>query len=137
MSPPVMTLPARNFKFLNEGSLERTRNYRPCEKNFRGLPSETGFPSAFLRWCPFGFQLPLVAGAIEPPLHSRQTKLNHCPVTGWRHFLSARLWSCSGRSPRSGGNSQQGADHAEAEPSPLLVGDQQVRKLADIAFFIF
>ena len=35
------------------------------------------------------------------------------------------------------GESQQGADHAEAEPSPLLVGDQQVRKLADIAFFIF
>src|ERR1700730_2283095 len=91
----------------------------------------------FFDGCPYGFQLPLVAGAIEPPLHSRRTKLNHCPVTGWRHFLSARLWSCSGRSPRPGGSSQQGADHAEAEPSPLLVGDQQVRKLADIAFFIF
>jgi hypothetical protein len=31
MSPLVMTLPARNFKFLPERSLERTRNYRICE----------------------------------------------------------------------------------------------------------
>jgi hypothetical protein len=32
MSPSVMTLPAMNFKFLTEGSLERTGNYRLCEK---------------------------------------------------------------------------------------------------------
>jgi hypothetical protein len=30
-----MTLPARNFKFLTEGSLERTGNYRLCEKGGR------------------------------------------------------------------------------------------------------
>jgi hypothetical protein len=33
MSPSVTMLPVRNFKFLNEGSLRRTRNYRFCEKN--------------------------------------------------------------------------------------------------------
>jgi hypothetical protein len=32
MSPSVMTFPARNFKFLFEGSPQRTRNYRFCEK---------------------------------------------------------------------------------------------------------
>jgi hypothetical protein len=36
MSPSVMTLPARNFKFLTEGFLERTGNYRLCEKEGRG-----------------------------------------------------------------------------------------------------
>jgi hypothetical protein len=35
MSPSVMTLPARNFKFLTEGSLRRTGNYRLCEKEGR------------------------------------------------------------------------------------------------------
>jgi hypothetical protein len=32
MSRSVMTFPARNFKFLSEGSLAGTRNYRFCEK---------------------------------------------------------------------------------------------------------
>src|SRR5258705_11103531 len=32
MSPSVLMLLVRNFKFLTEGSLERTRNYRFCEK---------------------------------------------------------------------------------------------------------
>jgi hypothetical protein len=27
---------------------------------------------------------------------------------GWRRFLSARLWTCSGRSPRSGGAASKG-----------------------------
>jgi hypothetical protein len=48
MSPSVMTLPARNFKFLTEGSLERTRNYRLCEKKRRveigAVPPGVPFP---------------------------------------------------------------------------------------------
>jgi hypothetical protein len=58
-------------------------------------------------------------------------------VTGWRHFLSARLWSCSGRSPRPGGSSHQGADHAEAEPSPLLVGTSKSENLRTSRFSFF
>jgi hypothetical protein len=48
MSPSVMTLPARNFKFLTEESPERRGNYRLCEKEetveiCRGL-SRFAFP---------------------------------------------------------------------------------------------
>ena len=32
MSPSAMTFPARNFKFLSEGSLAKNRNYPFCEK---------------------------------------------------------------------------------------------------------
>jgi hypothetical protein len=52
MSPSVMALPARNFKFLTEGSLERTRNYRLCEKEGR---VEIGAVTLG-----FHFQIPLI-----------------------------------------------------------------------------
>jgi len=41
MSPPVMTLPARNFKFLKKDHLKEREIIDVAEKNFRGLPSET------------------------------------------------------------------------------------------------
>jgi hypothetical protein len=52
MSPSVMALPARNFKFLTEGSLEITRNYRLCEKEGR---VEIGAVTLG-----FHFQIPLI-----------------------------------------------------------------------------
>ena len=93
--------------------------------------------ASFFDGCPYGFQFLLVAGAIEPPLDSRQTKLNPLPGNEMAHFLSARLWTCSGRSPRSGGSSQQGADHPEAEPSPLLVGTSKSENFRTSRFSFF
>jgi hypothetical protein len=57
MSPSVMTLPARNFKFLTEGSLERTRNYRLCEKEGR---VEIGAVTLGFR-----FQIPLINASVR------------------------------------------------------------------------
>jgi hypothetical protein len=54
MSPPVIMLPVRNFKFRIEGSFERRRNYQFREKAL--FACGTGFRSAFVRlgneWIP-------------------------------------------------------------------------------------
>jgi hypothetical protein len=52
MSPPVMTLPARNFKFLNEGITRSNEKLSKVPKKFSGLPSETSFRNVLLRWGP-------------------------------------------------------------------------------------
>jgi len=57
MSPSGMTLPVRNFKFLTEGSLERTRNYRLCEKEGR---AEIGAVTLGFR-----FQIPLIKPSVR------------------------------------------------------------------------
>ena len=89
MSPSVMALLARNFKFLREGSLKRTRNYRLCEKEERveigavtlgfrfQIPlikpgvrfSETGFRTRYLCFRPR--QVSRIASQIKPS-HARK-----------------------------------------------------------------
>jgi hypothetical protein len=102
MSPSVITLPVRNFKFLTEGSLERRRNYRFCEKTC--LPSETGFRSVFLDGGTDGFQLAdepsstdLIGFALATARYAQgaasrcQPPQTHCPVMGWRHSVGQAL----------------------------------------------
>jgi hypothetical protein len=67
MSPSVMTLPARNFKFLTQGSLERTRNYRLCEKE--------GSVEIGAVTLGFRFQIPLIKPGVRFSATGLRTRL--------------------------------------------------------------
>jgi hypothetical protein len=94
MSPSVITLPVRNFKFLTEGSLERRRNYRFCEKNLFAFRDR--FPERLPGWghewipaCGMHRALLLVVGRIDH--RSIVDRPNPCPVMGWRHSVGQAL----------------------------------------------
>jgi hypothetical protein len=56
MSPSVMTLPAKNFKFLTEDHEKEREIIDFAKKN--GLPSETGIRNIFPRWAHVDSGLP-------------------------------------------------------------------------------
>jgi hypothetical protein len=83
MSPSVMTFPARNFKFLSEGSLPKNEKLSLLRKRVRRWLSDQ-FPerSAFGGVSGTHETLLLVAAGMEPPLDNRLTTLNPWPGDG-------------------------------------------------------
>ena len=96
VSPSVIRSPVRNFKFLAEGSLGRTRNYRLREKELFALRNRfPARPSSMGGWC--GFRLAvgfgplyttvlLVVGCPDHRLRVHRPNSMHCPVMGWCQF---------------------------------------------------
>src|SRR3974390_2186959 len=79
----------------------------------------------------------LVTGCIEPALDRRKTKLNPLPGDRMMPFLAAKLFQLLLELAPVGWRSQQGADHAEAEARPSLLGTSQSGKIRHPTFHFF